>query len=96
MIDQTGKTYAYNSPEQDQKPRLGISFKKDDVIEIELDKIDLVLKFKNSRFSPTSSIAITEISAIQYQSYHICVGLSYKNTKAVEIISTIETPYRDY
>ena len=96
MIDQTGKTYAFNSPEQDQKPGLGISFKKDDVIEIELDKIDWVLKFKNSRFSPTSSIAITEIPAIQYQSYHICVGFSYKNAKAVEIISTIETPYRDY
>jgi hypothetical protein len=74
LIDQNGKTYAYNSPEQDQKPGLGISFQKSDVIEIELDKIDWVLKFKNSRFSPTSSIAITEIPATKSQSYHICVG----------------------
>ncbi len=96
MIDQTGKTYAYNSPEQDKKDGLGILFKKDDVIEMELDKIDWVLKFKNSRFSMASSLAITEIPAIQSQSYHICVGFSSFGLKSVEILSPIETPFRDY
>jgi hypothetical protein len=90
-IDQSGTTYAYNNPLEDRKNWLGISFRNDDVIEIELDKIDWVLKFKNSKFSSTSSIKITEIPAIPSQSYHICLGFITSGQKTVQILSPIST-----
>ena len=44
------------------------------MVEMELDKFEGVLKFKNLRSKATSELKITYLPKF-YEGYHICVGI---------------------
>ncbi len=83
----------------DKKDRSGIQFNRGDVVEIELNKYEEILKFKNLRSKSNSELKIAYLPKF-YDGYYICVAtkggtMNQSKYDKVELLEPIKTAFKD-
>lgn len=76
MISNNEKVYDAPNIEKNGKNGYGIEFVENDVIEMELDRVNWILKFENLRTSKSTKLKINKIPELNQDDYHVCVAMN--------------------